>query len=63
VNRKVLALALVACILFGGLALKYLVSGVLWGDWSLVFWAAVAYTGWLTGAIMCVAALAGWRDG
>ena len=62
-SRKVLAVTLVGCLVFGGVSLKILASGVVWGDWSTVFWAGVAYSGWLVGAIMCVAALARWRDG
>ena len=62
-SRKALVLALVACILLGGVTLRILTGALMWGDWSTVFWAGVAYTGWLTGGLMCVAALAGWRDG
>ena len=62
-SRRNLVIALVACIFFGGLSLKLLVGGLLFGDYSTVFWASVAYTGWLTGAIMVIAELAGWRHG
>ena len=61
-SRRTAALALVACLIGGGVSVRILVGALMWGDWTTVFWAGMAYTGWLTGALMCIAVLAGWRD-
>ena len=48
---------IVVCILMGALSLRLLMSGAIARDYTLVFWAAVAYTGWLLGGLMAICRL------